>query len=179
MPFQGSIFKLIAEIFNRNEVQVLLVGGYALNAYKVQRMTFDIDFITTAEGYTRIQNDLALAGYEVFHRSDAFVQLRGNQPGLRDLDFLLTNKQTISQLITDGTSTQIAGEKFNVPSPIHLIAMKLHSISSNSQREIKDSQDIIQLIKACNLDPESIIIKELFRKYNLMNLYEKNFKDSK
>ncbi len=179
MPVQGSIFKFIAEIFKRNNIQVLLVGGYALNAYKVQRMTFDIDFITTAEGYARIQKDLAFAGYEVFHQSDAFVQLRGNQPGLRDLDFLLTDEQTISRLITDGTSTQIAGEIFKVPSPIHLIAMKLHSISSNSQREIKDSQDIIQLIKACNLDHESSIITELFKKYNLMSLYEKSIKNSK
>jgi hypothetical protein len=179
MSFQGSIFKFISEIFKRNNVRVLLVGGYALNAYKVQRMTFDIDFITTFAGYTRIQNELANAGYEVFHQSDAFVQLRGNQPGLRDLDFLLSDEQTISRLIADGTSIQIAGESFNVPSPTHLIAMKLHSISSNSQREIKDCQDIIQLIKACNLDPESIIIKELFRKYNLISLYEKNIKSSR
>jgi hypothetical protein len=137
-------------------------------------MTFDIDFITTKDGYNRIENELTLAGYELFNQSDAFVQLRGTQPGFRDLDFLLSNEITISRLIENGTVVQIAGEDFIVPAPIHLIAMKLHAIASNKQREMKDFQDIIQLMKACDIDPASDEIISLFKKYNLMSLYEKN-----
>jgi D-arabinose 1-dehydrogenase-like Zn-dependent alcohol dehydrogenase len=167
IPIQGSIFQFLAKIFKKHDVSILLVGGYALNAYKVQRMTFDIDFITTKDGYNRIENELALAGYELFNQSDAFVQLRGTQPGFRDLDFLLSDEITISRLIENGTAIQIAGEDFIVPAPIHLIAMKLHSISSNKQREIKDFQDIVQLMRSCEIDPTSDEIISLFKKYNL------------
>jgi hypothetical protein len=87
-------------------------------------MTFDIDFIITSPEYLSIQDELFDEGYTIFHKCDAFVQLRNGRNGLRE-------------------------------------------------RENKDFQDILQLIKSCKLDVKSNDIIKLFKKYDQWKLYER------
>jgi hypothetical protein len=173
LKIEGSIFKFIASLFKRHDVHGVLVGGYALIANKVQRMTFDIDFMITPDELGKIEADIIGAGYSQFNRQDAFVQFKSTIPGLRDLDFLLGDRHTLDTIISHGKEISIAGEKFSVPSPLHLIEMKLHSIAGNSLREIKDLPDIVQLLKANALNPMDERIKELFHKYKLQNIYNR------
>ena len=173
IPIQGSIFKFLADLFKKREIACILVGGYALVANKVQRMTFDIDFIIGIEDLKKILSDLALAGYFVAHEQAAFIQLKSNQPGLRDLDFLISDQRTIQLLISQSKTVTIAGEVFTIPNPVHLIEMKLHSIAGNKDREPKDLPDIQQLIIANDLGMTSDLIKKLFEKYHLNELYQK------
>lgn len=42
-----TIFHLISEIFKKNNVNSVLIGGFAVNYYKVTRQTADIDFLIT------------------------------------------------------------------------------------------------------------------------------------
>lgn len=169
----GSIFEFLFAAFEKHNVRAVLVGGYSLIANKVQRMTFDIDFMVTLEDCGKIEPELLAAGYSVFNRQSAFVQFKCENPGFRDLDFLIGDRQTIDQLASEGKTIRIAGKPFIVPSPKHLIAMKLHSIAGNRKREIKDFPDIVQLMKANGIDPASDEIKNLFRKYDLMDLYNR------
>lgn len=175
-PLQGSIFTFLSDLFARHGVTGVLVGGYALIANKVQRMTFDIDFITTAEDCEKIEPDLLLAGYSVRNRMDAFVQYKSETAGLRDLDILICDRKTLEALVAQGRQVIIAGKLFVVPSPAHQIAMKLHAIFSNKEREPKDFPDIVKLISANSLDPRSDAIKELFVRYKAMDLYDKVLK---
>lgn len=170
---EGSIFVFLSSLFRRHNVDSVLVGGYALILNNVQRMTFDIDFIITAEDYLKIKPDIINAGYTVFHQQEAFVQLRSKKQGLRDIDFLISDRNTIKKLLEHGKEATIAGEKFIVPSPEHLISMKLHSIAGNKKRELKDFPDVVQLIKANNIDPEKKDLKDIFEKYDMMDLYKK------
>lgn len=170
---EGSIFKFLASLFKRNKVRCVLVGGYALIVNKVQRMTFDIDFMVTAVDCSKIEPDIIQAGYSVFNRQDSFVQFKSEKHGLRDIDFLITNQLTIEKLIANGKKVSIAGEMFIVPSPEHLIAMKLHSMVVNKKRELKDFPDVVQLMTANAIDPMKEDIKKMFLKYNAMDLYEK------
>ena len=122
----GSIFQTLSAIFIKHSIQPVLVGGYAIIAYKIQRMTFDIDFLLTADDFAKIESDIFALGYSVFNRQNAFVQLKSEALGLRDLDFLLSDPKTANSLIQNGRTVVIAGESFIVPSPLHLVAMKLH-----------------------------------------------------
>ena len=170
---QGSIFEFLSTVFKKNSVQAVLVGGYALNVNNVQRMTFDIDFMITASDCSKIEQDFLKAGYSVFSRQDSFLQFRGEKPGLRDIDLLICDEHTLHQLITGGREVTIAKERFIVASVNHLIAMKLHAIAENQERELKDFPDIVELIAANNIDPAENNIKMMFQKYKLMNLYKK------
>jgi hypothetical protein len=170
---QGSIFKFLSSLFTRHNVQSVLVGGYALIINKVQRMTFDVDFIMTAVDCSRIEPDIIAAGYSVFNRQESFIQFKSEKKGFRDIDFLLCDRQTLEKLIAHGKKVRIAGESFIVPSPEHCIAMKLHSIAGNRKRELKDFPDLVQLMTANAIDPAGAGIREMFRKYGVMDLYER------
>ena len=175
---EGSIFEFLFSLFDRHNIQSVLVGGYALNANKVQRMTFDIDFLITADDCAKIEPDLLKAGYSVFNRQDAFVQFKNERAGFRDLDFLIGDENTKEQLVAQGKRVTIAGKIFIVPSPQHLIAMKLHSMAGNRKRELKDFPDIVQLMKANAINPRDMDVVDMFKKYNLMNLYERILTDA-
>jgi D-arabinose 1-dehydrogenase-like Zn-dependent alcohol dehydrogenase len=170
---KGSIFQFLSALFARHNVQAVLVGGYALIANKVQRMTFDIDFMVSASDCRKVEQELLLIGYTVCNRQEAFVQFRGGKQGLRDIDFLIGDRQTVETLIRMGKAVTIAGEEFIVPSPQHLIAMKLHSIAGNKMRELKDFPDVVQLISANRINPKDENIRSLFEKNALMELYQK------
>jgi hypothetical protein len=170
---QGSIFTFLGKLFKKHNITSVIVGGYALILNKVQRMTFDIDFMLTQEDCEKIEPDLLDVGYTVLSRQQAFLQLSSKKKGLRDLDFLITDKKTLNIIITEGKKTIIAGQEFTFPSPKHLIMMKIHSISENKKREIKDLPDIVQLLEANSIDPSSREIKEMFEKSNEKNLYKR------
>lgn len=144
-----------------------------MNAYKIQRMTFDVDFMLTKEDCEKIEPDILSLGYSIFNRTAAFVQYKSERAGLRDLDLLIGDKNTVDRLLEQGREVSIAGEKFVVPSAVHLIEMKLHAMSGNKKREIKDLPDVIQLLAVNNIDQESGDIKKLFVKYSAMELYER------
>ena len=95
---EGSIFKFLSAVFKKHGVQEVLVGGYALIAHKVQRFTFDIDFMITREAAIKIEPDLINAGYVVQNRQEAFIQFKSGNPGIRDIDFLITSEVNSPQL---------------------------------------------------------------------------------
>jgi hypothetical protein len=169
----GSLFTFISSVFKKHGVRAVLVGGYALIANKVQRMTFDIDFMITADDCAAIEPELLQAGYSLFNRQDAFVQFKAEKQALRDLDFLIGDRHTLDILIAEGKKVSIAGESFSVPSPLHLIAMKLHSMSGNRKRELKDFPDVVQLLTANAINPLDERVKKLFETYKVGDLYNR------
>ena len=170
---EGSIFKFLSSVFKKHDVRGVLVGGYALIAHKVQRMTFDIDFMITKEASIKIEQDIINAGYSVLNRQEAFIQFKSGKDGLRDIDFLIGDAHTIEMLIENGKKILIAGEPFIIPSPEHLIAMKLHSIAGNKMRELNDFPDIVQLMKVNAVDPRNENIKKMFEKYKMADFYQR------
>ena len=114
---EGSIFEFLSSIFEEQDVHCVLVGGYALIANRVQRLTFDIDFLMTADDCAQIEPILVKKGYAVLNRQDAFVQFKNKKPGFRDLDFLIVDAQTKEQMISQGRKIAIAGKTFTVPCP--------------------------------------------------------------
>ena len=166
-----SIFKTLANIFKQTGVTAVLIGGYAVNAHKVTRHTVDIDFLIGKDDFEKLFAELQHIGYAIAHRQDAFVQLNGK--GLRDIDLMLSDIDTVNTIYETGDRVTIAGEQFVTPSLNNLLALKLHSIRWNPHRELVDLPDIILLLQANDVDIESAEIKELFEKYGTRELYRK------
>jgi hypothetical protein len=167
-----SAFKILGELFKENETKCLLIGGYAVNSYKVSRHTADIDFMITEDSFNKIKEKLFNLGYKVKHQQDVFVQLT-NSGGLRDLDFMFSDPLTLDKLVEQCNKTSIAGETFLIPSLENLIALKLHSIKYNPHRELNDLPDIINLIKANNFDYKSQNFSLLCHKFGSKAIYDK------
>jgi predicted nucleotidyltransferase len=167
-----SVFKILSDIFKKHNVLCILIGGYAVNSYKVTRHTADIDFLTTQESFNKIKADLFDHGYTLQHQQEVFVQLVNNQ-GYRDLDFMFTDASTFNKLLEHSRTTLIAGEQFQVPSLENLIALKLHSIKFNPQRELHDLPDIVNLIRTNKVNYESKEFQLLCVKFGNSSLHNK------
>ena len=171
---QDTTFSIISDVFSRKGVRGALIGGFAVNFYKVSRQTADIDFIISPEDFEKISRLLEEEGFAKKQEQDAFVCFSGNKPYLMDADFMLADEETVNEIVNRGSEVVIAGRKFVIPCLDHLLALKLHSVKHNPGfRESRDLPDIIELIKINGVDPKSCGFKELCLKYGSIELYRK------
>jgi predicted nucleotidyltransferase len=171
---------LVSDIFSRLGIKGLLIGGFAVNFYKVSRQTADVDFIVDEDDIKKISAFLEEKGFAKTREEKAFICFRANKTYLMDADFMIADRQTIDGLVKSGKQVSIGGEKFLVPSLNHLIALKLHSVKHNPKwRETRDLPDIIELVRMNGIDPKSNEFKRLCLKYGTEELYRKIVKSFK
>lgn len=151
-----------------------MIGGFAVNYYKVSRQTADIDFLITKEDFEKLSPLLEKEGFRKDYEQEVFARLFGSSSYLMDADFMFVDKDTLDKIIKEGKEISIAGQKFMVPSLNHLIALKLHAVRYNPRiREYKDLPDIIQLVRINKLDVKDSEFKDLCLKYGTEELYNK------
>ena len=169
-----TIFHLISDIFAKKSVNCILIGGFAVNYYKVTRQTADIDFLITKEDFERISSLLEKEGFKKDSSQEVFARFIAEKSYLMDIDFMFVDNETLDKIIKEGKETNIAGVKFIVPSLYHLIALKLHAIKYNPKiREYKDIADIIALIKVNKLKAKNNEFNKLCLKYGTEEIYHK------
>ena len=171
---EQSVFHLIGEITHQQNVSCVLIGGFAVNHYKVARQTVDIDFLIVKEDFEKISSALKEAGYRQSSAQENFAQLENARLSLRNIDFMFVDRLTLDKIMEEAKPITITGQKFIVPSLDHLIALKLHSIKNNEKlRLLKDLPDIVSLIRKNNVNVESMEFKELCLKYGTEDLYRR------
>lgn len=169
-----TIFHLISSVFNKKDIAAVLIGGFAVNYYKVTRQTADVDFLITKYDFDKISGLLEEEGYKKDYAQEVFIKLKSNQHYLMDLDFMFVDKQTLDKVIKGGKKIAIARKNFIVPSLNHLIALKLHSLKFNPEmRENRDLPDILELIRVNKIDVKNNEFKELCLKFGTEELYTK------
>ena len=169
-----SVFNLISDLTHKEGVSCVLIGGFAVNHYKVTRQTADVDFLITKEDFKKIFNFLEEAGYKKGLFQENFAQLKSNRLSLMDIDFMFIDQETLTKIINEGELLKIVGQKFIVPSLDHLIALKLHSIKYNPKiRLSRDFPDIINLIRINEVNIKDKKFKELCLKYGTEDIYQK------
>ena len=170
-----TIFHLVSDLSEKMGVRCVLIGGFAVNFYKVTRQTADVDFLITKEDFEKIIPLLEKAGCKQDSTQKAFVSLKSaGRTYLIDADFMFVDKDTMDKIIKNGKKTKIAEQEFMVPSLNDLIALKLHSIKYNPRlRENRDLPDIIELIRINKLDFKGKAFRELCLKYGTRNIYDK------
>ncbi len=169
-----TVFHLMSELSNKAGITCVLIGGFAVNYYKVTRQTADVDFLITKDDFDKIAEALTKAGFELESVRDVFARLTGNKHFLVDIDFMFVDKETLEKIIKDGKEISIARHTFIVPSLKTLIALKLHAVKHNRKlREYRDLPDIINLIRTNKVDVKSKEFHDLCLKYGTEELYKK------
>ncbi len=169
-----TIFHLIAAVFNKKNISAVLIGGFAVNYYKVTHQTADVDFLITKDDFDKILTLLEEEGYEKDYSQDVFVKLTSSQHYLMDIDFMFVDTETLSKITKDAKEIIIAKQKFMVPSLNHLIALKLHSLKFNlKMRENRDLPDIIELIRVNKVNVRGSGFKEICLKFGTEELYNR------
>jgi hypothetical protein len=169
----SSVFHLVSSISQKQGVSCVLIGGFAVNYYKVTRQTADVDFLITYDDFEKILPLLEKAGYKKDYVQEVFTRLKSNELYLMDIDFMFVDKDTLDKIIKGSKKAVIGGQEFTVPSLNNLIALKLHSLKYNFKlREHKDLFDIIDLIRVNKVAYKSEEFKELCLKYGTKEIYQ-------
>lgn len=169
-----TIFDLFEEEFSKAGIPYVLVGGFAVNFHGLSRQTVDIDFMIASDHYQKALGIvMENTDYREFHRQELFARLKDAKGYGMDVDFLFVDSKTLSNILQEGKKVKIAGREMVVPSLRHLIALKLHSIKNNPEREGKDLFDIHQLIQLNKLDVTTSDFKKWCLTFGTELLYTK------
>jgi len=169
-----SVFHLISRATHDKGVSCVMIGGFAVNYYRVTRQTADVDFLITKQDFEKIIDILEKEGYQKSLTQENFAQLKSTQLSLLDVDFMFVDQDTLDKILKESTKIELAKQKFYVPSLNHLIALKLHSIKYNLQlRLTRDLPDIINLIRVNNVNFKNDDFKQLCLKFGTNEIYTK------
>lgn len=177
----AKAFHLVARASKDSGVPCVLIGGFAINFYKVTRGTLDIDFLITKEDFEKIKGALLAAGYSQDFATDIAVRF-SNKKDVLDIDFMIVGPATRSKIVNDGREVEVVGEKLIIPSIEHLIALKLHAIKANPKNRLwKDMPDIINLVRKNNIDVRRSDFRKICLKFGNQEIYRNilNFVEGK
>lgn len=159
------IERLTQEAAKRN-MDFLLIGGQAMSHLGFQRLTLDIDFMGHEDTRAAWENIMTGYGYSMSVRTPAFDQYIHGTPGWPQVDIMFVNDRTWQKMRGEARQNPAGRVVVRVPSPRHMVALKLHSANSPQRSEAaKDWADIEALIRNHELrlsDPE---FKKLVLRY--------------
>jgi len=166
-------FELVASEFQQAGIPFVLIGGFAVNYYKVMRNTQDVDFLLPEEESTKGVKVLENSGYHVDESREIFVRLVNDRLRPARVDLMLVSNDTFDKISDKGKKARIGGHDFIVPTIEHLIALKLHAMKNNPNREWKDLTDVLGLIKMNQIDVSSKEFRETCLKFGTEGLYHR------
>jgi len=162
------------------DLRHLLIGGQALNTYGSPRTTLDVDFLIPEMDRDSWQKILSEEGFTLKNDGGNFRQYAPPYQVDWPLDLMIVNKSTFEKLHSASKPVECLGITTRVPSPEHLIALKVHAIRNGSAARMeKDFPDIVRLARMTKLDPDSAAIREIFDRYGNKELYERFLRATK
>ncbi len=169
-----TVFDLIAHVAQETGARLILIGGFAINAYGVARNTLDVDFLISEADYKKLKDPLFAQGYEETVRTEVFVKHEHKDRGAMPIDLLFVDPNTFEMIWRGGGEVTISGHRFKTPSLLHLIALKLHAIKKGSKDRVwKDLPDIINLVIANGMDVSSSDFVEICHKFGPDGIHQK------
>lgn len=150
-------------------LEAVLVGGNAVNLYSYFRTTFDVDLLIRETDSERWLSYFQQRGYAPFHRTANFIRLRfvADPAEALPVDLMLADARTFATVQGASHRCDIGnGLSLAIPSPLHLIAMKLHAVRSPERFENGvDLQDVKYLIKTAKIDTSSKEFTDIVERY--------------
>ena len=116
-------------------------------AYGVVRQTLDVDCLVVDTDSGVLHAILSKASYVEKERTENFVRYAHPSVYLMDVDILFVDYGTFDKMMQRSRSCRFGSTEIRVPCIAHLIALKLHAIRNNPERELKELGDIVALLK--------------------------------
>jgi hypothetical protein len=106
----------------------LLIGGQAVNAYAEPRATLDVDLLVSKADGDAWHRLLEAEGFRCQQGAEHFAHFLPPYGVSWRLDLMFVGAATFSRLWAGSTTRDALGIELRVPSPEHLIALKLHAL---------------------------------------------------
>jgi hypothetical protein len=153
----------------------VVIGGTAVNAFGHARLTLDLDLLVPRRDIQGWEALLAKFGFlRVNHEQPGFAQFVPPFKDVWPVDLMLVNDDTFNQMFGEASEKVFNGVTIKVPSPLHLIALKLHALKHGKpEREAKDLTDLIEIVRLSHIDIGNEAFRTLCEKYATTEWYER------
>lgn len=143
----------------------LLIGGHAVMLHGYPRSTVDFDLLIPEKSESRWREKLEKEGWRLVHATEAFLQFEGPEDA-PPFDLMKVDAATFEKLESASEDSTLFGCPVRIPSPEHLVALKLHAVRQEGRvRKEQDWADVIGLIRSCGLDLENRDFHALIERY--------------
>jgi hypothetical protein len=169
VDFAAVLEKLIA-FFEEQGYPFALIGGVGLAAYGMTRATLYLDLVVDASAQAAVVSFLESLGYQTLHQSTGYSNHEHSSPELGRVDLVYVRGETSRRLFEGAREMQGPGGKpILVPSPEHLIAMKIVAMKNDPSRRYQDMADIQFLQRIPGVDKSEVRVQ--FEKNGLLERY--------
>lgn len=152
----------------------IVVGGWAVNLLGMPRTTLDFDFMIFEDEFDKLALSLHKLGYRQIIKTSLYARFKFDENNsLPYIDCLFADEGTYNKIVSAGKKVDIFGTQFILPTPLHIIAMKLHAVKYGEKHRFrKDYNDILALIEIHSIDtsPKSEFA-EICNKYATEEIY--------
>ncbi len=124
------------------------------------RQTLDVDCLICDADRGRAVELFEKEGFAVTAETESFVRLHHESVHMMDLDLLLVDAETLSEMLRESLPVSIGSRDLRMPCLAHVIALKLHAVKNDPKRELRDLSDIVDLLRA---NPDVVTSEELER----------------
>jgi len=161
-----------------NDLQYLLIGGHAVNAYGVSRYTGDIDLLINRDQKKYWLSFMEKINYEEHQNNENFGKFSSSSLDSWPIDLMYVDSSTFTKMYNDSIEYELDNDLVRIVSINHLITLKLHALKKfDIIRFNKDFTDVISLIRKSEIDINSDNFLNLCLKYATQDIYNK-IKDS-
>ena len=161
-----ELIERLTEEATKRKLDFLVIGGQAMSHLGYQRLTLDIDFMGHEETRTAWEDLMTHYGYSMSVRTAAFDQYIHPAPEWPQVDIMFVDDRTWEKMRDETLEKSQGRVVVHVPSPRHMVALKLHSANSPQRSEPeKDWLDIDALVRTHQLDLSDPDFEKLILRY--------------
>lgn len=162
----GKVLSLVTGFLDEKGIRYGVIGGIALAAYGLLRLTQDLDLVVEGSGQDAIIQFLESHGYETLHRSTGYSNHRHPDPSKGRIDFVYVGSETSRKLFTESHISQgPGGLSIPLPKPEHLAALKVLAMKNDPARTFQELADIRFLLSLPGVD--HLEVKGYFEQHGL------------
>jgi hypothetical protein len=166
-----EVLRTFSSFFEREGIRYAIAGGLAIHAWGYSRTTQDIDFMVDGAVRERVIAFAESIGYRTLHVSEGFSNHDHPEEHFGRIDLLYVYGTTAERLFASASPQFVAGDvQAPVPTPEHLIAMKVHAIKNAPRRVSIDVPDIEFLMKLPGVDQS--VVRDYFDRAGLLRIYD-------
>ncbi len=167
-----NVLDIIHQQFGKAGIRYLVVGGCAVYAYGIDRNTDDVDILIEDRTAEVAVQALSRYGYRERERGHLVSRMIPAEPILPIVDLMYVDSPTMDAMWRDSRAVPLGQFTHQLPSPQHLINMKLHALRYGSEgRRNKDALDIIELARLQAIDLKSDDFQQACLRYGSPEVY--------
>lgn len=162
----ARVIRSLSECLAARGERFVVIGGVALAACGMPRLTLDLDLAVAASAQDGLVAWLEASGYQTLHRSTGYSNHLHADPERGRVDVVYLRGETARRIFAAARTVPGPGDtSIAIPCPEHLAALKAFAIRNDRSRRLQELADISFLLTLPGVDRAEI--EDSFRRYGL------------